>query len=84
VAVRAAFKAVADSKQVAILVPTTILAAQHYKTFTDRLKGFPANIDYINRFKTSKQIKDTLRETERGQGRYHHRYTPFGEQGCEV
>ncbi|MBB6129370.1 transcription-repair coupling factor [Mucilaginibacter lappiensis] len=66
VAVRAAFKAVADSKQVAILVPTTILAAQHYKTFTDRLKGFPANIDYINRFKTSRQIKDTLEKLKEG------------------
>ncbi|QQL49322.1 transcription-repair coupling factor [Mucilaginibacter ginkgonis] len=60
VAIRAAFKAVADSKQVAVLVPTTILAAQHYKTFTERLKGFPCNIDYINRFKTTKQIKDSL------------------------
>jgi transcription-repair coupling factor (superfamily II helicase) len=66
VAVRAAFKAVADSKQVAILVPTTILAAQHYKTFTDRLKGFPANIDYVNRFKSSKQIKDTLEKLKEG------------------
>jgi transcription-repair coupling factor (superfamily II helicase) len=60
VAIRAAFKAVADSKQVAVLVPTTILAAQHYKTFTDRLKGFPCNVDFINRFKTNKQIKDSL------------------------
>lgn len=66
VAVRAAFKAVADSKQVAILVPTTILAAQHYKTFTDRLKGFPANIDYVNRFKSSRQIKDTLEKLKEG------------------
>ncbi len=66
VAIRAAFKAVADSKQVAILVPTTILAAQHYKTFTDRLKGFPCNIDYVNRFKTSKQIKDTLQKLADG------------------
>ncbi|MBL4678600.1 MAG: DEAD/DEAH box helicase, partial [Mucilaginibacter sp.] len=66
VAVRAAFKAVADSKQVAILVPTTILAAQHYKTFSDRLKSFPANIDYINRFKTSKQIKETLEKLKEG------------------
>jgi transcription-repair coupling factor (superfamily II helicase) len=60
VAVRAAFKAVADSKQVAILVPTTILALQHFKTFSERLKGFPCNIDYVNRFKSSKQIKETL------------------------
>ncbi|MCD8741464.1 transcription-repair coupling factor [Mucilaginibacter roseus] len=66
VAVRAAFKAVADSKQVAILVPTTILAAQHYKTFSDRLKGFPCNIDYVNRFKSSKQIKDTLEKLKEG------------------
>ncbi|MEO6977624.1 MAG: transcription-repair coupling factor, partial [Mucilaginibacter sp.] len=66
VAIRAAFKAVADSKQVAILVPTTILAAQHYKTFTDRLKGFPANIDYVNRFKSSKQIKETLEKLKEG------------------
>ncbi|MDR6941975.1 transcription-repair coupling factor [Mucilaginibacter pocheonensis] len=66
VAVRAAFKAVADSKQVAILVPTTILAAQHYKTFTDRLKGFPANIDYVNRFKSSRQIRETLDKLKEG------------------
>jgi len=66
VAVRAAFKAVADSKQVAILVPTTILAAQHFKTFSDRLKGFPCNIDYVNRFKSTKQIKDTLEKLKAG------------------
>lgn len=66
VAIRAAFKAVADSKQVAILVPTTILASQHHRTFTERLKGLPANIDYINRFKTSKQVKDTLKRLEEG------------------
>ncbi|MFD2863738.1 transcription-repair coupling factor [Mucilaginibacter antarcticus] len=66
VAIRAAFKAVSDSKQVAILVPTTILAAQHYKTFSDRLKGFPCNIDYVNRFKSSKQIKDTLENLKNG------------------
>jgi len=66
VAIRAAFKAVADSKQVAVLVPTTILALQHYRTFSDRLKGLPANIDYINRFKSSKQIKDTLARLAEG------------------
>ena len=66
VAIRAAFKAVADSKQVAILVPTTILAAQHYKTFSDRLKGFPVNIDYVNRFKSSRQIKETLEKLANG------------------
>jgi transcription-repair coupling factor (superfamily II helicase) len=66
VAIRAAFKAVADSKQVAVLVPTTILALQHYRTFSERLKGLPCTIDYINRFKTSKQIKDTLARLAEG------------------
>ncbi|WP_207421698.1 transcription-repair coupling factor [Desertivirga brevis] len=66
IAVRAAFKAVADSKQVAILVPTTILALQHFKTFNSRLKDFPCNIDYVNRFKTSKQIKETLQKLAEG------------------
>ncbi len=60
VAIRAAFKAVTDSKQVAVLVPTTILAMQHYRTFSERLKGFPCSIDYINRFKTTKEIRDSL------------------------
>jgi transcription-repair coupling factor (superfamily II helicase) len=55
VAVRAAFKAVDNGKQVAILVPTTILAFQHYQTFTERLKDFPIKIDYLNRFRTAKQ-----------------------------
>jgi transcription-repair coupling factor (superfamily II helicase) len=66
IAMRAAFKAVCDSKQVAVLVPTTILALQHYKTFTDRLNGFPCNIDYINRFKTAKEQKDTLQKLKEG------------------
>lgn len=66
IAIRAAFKAATDSKQVAILVPTTILALQHYRTFTERLKDFPVTIDYINRFKTSKQIKDTLARLAEG------------------
>jgi len=66
VAIRAAFKAVADSKQVAVLVPTTILASQHYRTFSERLKDLPANVDYINRFKTTKQIKDTLKNLAEG------------------
>ncbi|HEY0898927.1 MAG TPA: transcription-repair coupling factor [Sphingobacteriaceae bacterium] len=66
IAVRAAFKAVTDSKQVAILVPTTILALQHFKTFKSRLKDFPCNIDYINRFKSSKQIKESLQNLQEG------------------
>lgn len=66
VAIRAAFKAVCDSKQVAILVPTTILAMQHFKTFKDRLEKFPCKVEYINRFRSSKQIKDTLTRVEEG------------------
>jgi transcription-repair coupling factor (superfamily II helicase) len=66
VAIRAAFKAVADSKQVAILVPTTILALQHYKTFKDRLKDLPCKVDYINRFKSTAQVKKTLEELASG------------------
>ena len=66
VAIRAAFKAVSDNKQVAVLVPTTILAQQHYHTFRDRLLDFPATVDYINRFRTSKQQKLTLEALKEG------------------
>ena len=65
-AIRAAFKAVTDNKQVAILVPTTILALQHYKTFKNRLKDFPCRVDYINRFKTTKEQNNTLKELDNG------------------
>ncbi len=66
VAIRAAFKAVDNGKQVAVLVPTTILAFQHYKTFTERLKEMPVNIDYLNRFRTAKERKTTLENLESG------------------
>ena len=66
VAVRAAFKAVADSKQVAVLVPTTILALQHFKTFTSRLKDFPCNIDYVSRLRTAKEITDIKNRLKAG------------------
>jgi transcription-repair coupling factor (superfamily II helicase) len=66
VAIRAAFKAVDNGKQVAVLVPTTILAFQHYKTFTERLKDFPVTVDYLNRFRTAKERKTTLEELENG------------------
>ena len=65
VAIRAAFKTCLDGKQAAILVPTTILAFQHYKTFSDRLKDFPVTVDYVNRFKSSKEKKETLKKTGR-------------------
>ncbi len=66
VAVRAAFKAVADSKQVAILVPTTILAMQHFRSFKERLKDFPVTVDFINRFKSSKDTTETLKKLKDG------------------
>ena len=66
VAVRAAFKAVADSKQVAVLVPTTILALQHFKTFQSRLKDFPCNIDYVSRLRTAKEISDIQKRLKAG------------------
>lgn len=67
IALRAAAKAVADSKQVAILVPTTILALQHYKTFTERLTDFPCKVDFLNRFKTAKEKKETLTKLANGE-----------------
>ena len=66
-AIRAAFKAVTDSKQVAILVPTTILCHQHYRSFSERLKDFPVTVDYINRFKSAKQVTETLRKVAAGE-----------------
>ena len=66
IAIRAAFKTCIDGKQAAILVPTTILAFQHFKTFSDRLKDFPVTVDYINRFKSSKEKKETLKKLEEG------------------
>lgn len=66
IAIRAAFKTVCDSKQAAVLVPTTILAYQHYKTFSERLKEFPVTVDYINRFKSAKEKKETLDKLKAG------------------
>ncbi len=66
VAIRAAFKTCIDGKQAAILVPTTILAFQHYKTFTDRLKDFPVTVDYVNRFRSAKEKKDVYKRLEEG------------------
>ena len=67
VAIRAAFKAVADNKQVAVLVPTTILAMQHSKSFKKRLQGVPCKIDYINRFRTNKEQREILRAVAKGE-----------------
>ncbi len=66
VAIRAAFKAATDGKQVAILVPTTILSLQHFRSFSERLKEFPVRVDYINRFKSVKQVTETLKDLADG------------------
>lgn len=66
IAIRAAFKAATDGKQVAVLVPTTILALQHYKTFSKRLAEFPVTVDYLNRFRSAKEQKDVLERLEQG------------------
>jgi transcription-repair coupling factor (superfamily II helicase) len=66
IAVRAAFKTALDGKQAAVLVPTTILAFQHFKTFSERLKDFPVTVDYVNRFRSSKEKKETFKKLEEG------------------
>ncbi len=66
IAVRAAFKAAADSKQVAVLVPTTILALQHYKTFSDRLKDFPVRVEYISRLRPAAEVRKILKDVTDG------------------
>ena len=66
IAVRAAFKAACDSKQVAVLVPTTVLAFQHFQTFTERLKDLPVSVDYLSRSKTAKQTAQTLEKLKNG------------------
>ena len=66
VAIRAAFKAVDNGKQVAVLVPTTILAYQHFRTFSERLKDMPVSVGYLNRFRTAKQKAETLKDLEEG------------------
>ncbi len=67
VALRSAFKAVESGKQVAILVPTTILALQHYQTLLSRLRGFPVRVDMLSRFRSAKQQQETLRRVRRGE-----------------
>ena len=61
VAIRAAFKACADNKQVAVLVPTTVLAYQHFQTFSSRLKGMPVRVDYLSRARSAAKTKEILR-----------------------
>ncbi len=67
IAIRAAFRAACDGKQVAVLVPTTILSMQHFKSFSRRLREFPVEVDFINRFKTGKALTETLKRVEQGE-----------------
>jgi transcription-repair coupling factor (superfamily II helicase) len=84
VAIRAAYKAVVAGKQVAILVPTTILALQHYKTFSDRLKDFGATVDYINRFRSTKDKNQIIEDTESGKNRHSDRNSCYFEQKLKI
>lgn len=67
IAIRAAFKAVCDNKQVAVLVPTTVLALQHFNTFSERLKNMPCKVEYLNRFKSNKEIIEIKKKLEKGE-----------------
>ena len=66
IAIRAAFKAATDGKQTAVLVPTTVLATQHYHTFSGRLENFPVRVDYLSRARTSKEQKELLEDLQEG------------------
>ena len=74
VAIRAAFKAAVDGKQVAVLVPTTILALQHYRSFSERLRDFPVRVEYLNRTKTAKEAGQIRADLESGQYRHPDRH----------
>ena len=76
IAIRAAFKAVQDGKQVAVLVPTTILAEQHLHTFAERLAGFPVRIEALSRFRTAKEQREVLERLKAGRGGRRHRHAP--------
>ena len=84
IAIRAAFKAVQDSKQVVYLVPTTILAQQHYNTFAQRMKDFPVRVDLLCRFRTPAEQKKTHHGSEKRAGGYRDRNSPRSVKGCAV
>ena len=84
VALRAAFKAVSDGMQVGLLVPTTILAQQHYATFTDRLSPFPINVEVLSRFRTGKEQQSVVEGLHRGRGGHRDRHPPPAAKGRDV
>ena len=85
IALRAAFKAVQESKQVVYLVPTTILAQQHYNTFVQRMKDFPVRVDlHVTVSARRRQIKKTIEDLKKGHGGHCYWHPPCSFQGCEV
>ena len=85
VAMRAAFKAVVDGhKQVAVLVPTTVLAMQHYETFSQRMSGFPVRIGVVSRFRSPKEVKETLAKNDPRGNRYSDRHPPHPFPRCQI
>ena len=82
VALRAAFKAVMDGKQVAVLVPTTVLAQQHFHTFRRRLRAFPVKVEMLSRFRSPEEQEEVLQGLAQRQGGYRHRHPPPAVQGC--
>ena len=85
IAIRAAFKAVQEGKQVAYLVPTTILAQQHYNTFAERMKDFPVRVDLMCRFRTAKEQRESLAELKAGAGGHRDRNAPASvERTCSL
>ena len=83
-AMRAAFKAVEFGKQVAVLVPTTVLAEQHERSFRERMVNYPFHVESISRFKSGKEQKETIRRTGGGGGRHPDRHAPAAQQGRQV
>ena len=84
VAIRAAFKAVADNKQVAVLVPTTVLAYQHFQTFRERLKGLPCRVEYLSRARTAGSVQSRIERTEGRRSQYSYRHPPYFRKRCSV
>ena len=84
IAMRAAFKAISDNKQVAVLAPTTVLAFQHFETFKQRFAAFPVTIEMISRFRTPRQQKEILQKSGSRQSRHSDRHAPHALEGREV
>ena len=84
IAIRAAFKATCDNKQVAVLVPTTVLAFQHYQTFKERLKEFPVRIEYLSRARKASEVKAILKDLADRKNRYYHRNPQAHRERCEI